>query len=165
MKRKIFLDMDGVLADFDKMAHQLSLRGRRVKDTPRAFQQLQTIPGARTGVTTLIGMGYDLFIATKAPTGRPAAYADKVRWILEHFPELQRKIIITPDKGLLGTKDDYAVDDRPWAAHLDRFKGVVFRFGDQILEEGFIGHAHVADWDKVIEAFKHERELYSVTVV
>ncbi|NIP41340.1 MAG: hypothetical protein GWO28_01170, partial [candidate division Zixibacteria bacterium] len=58
------------------------------------------------------------------------AYADKAAWVLEHLPELKRRIIITHDKGLLGDSGDYLCDDRPHKANCERFAGTLLRFVD-----------------------------------
>lgn len=73
-------------------------------------------------------MGFDVWIATKPPTGVAHAYSDKAAWVFEHLPELSHKLIITHDKGLLGDADDYLCDDRPHKANCEHFAGTVLRF-------------------------------------
>lgn len=126
--RKIFVDMDGVLVDFDKHREELGLDGDIVKAMPDAYALMDPIPGALDGIRALINLGYDVFIATKPPTGVPHAYQDKVKWIMEHIPELTRKIIITHHKGLLGGERDFLIDDRPFAAFCEEFEGTLIYF-------------------------------------
>src|ERR1044071_3029607 len=114
---RVFLDKDGVLADFDALRELLDMTGEEMKRLPGIFSLLRPIPGAIEGVRSLIGMGYDVWVATKPPTGVAHAYADKARWVLDNLPELSRKIIITHDKGMLGDEGDYLVDDRPHKAN------------------------------------------------
>ena len=71
------------------------------------------IDGAIEAVRSVIGMGYEVWVATKPPTGVHYAYSDKAAWIFKHLPELKRRLIITHDKGLLGDAGDYLCDDRP----------------------------------------------------
>jgi 5'(3')-deoxyribonucleotidase len=75
-------------------------------------------------------MGYEVWAATKPPTGVAFAYADKAQWIFDHLPELKRRIILTHDKGLLGDEGDFLIDDRPHKANCEKFRGVLIAFGE-----------------------------------
>lgn len=127
---RVFVDMDGVIVDFDafKQAHRLT--GEQVKKMVGAYRMMPPIDGAIEAVRSVIGMGYEVWLATKPPTGIPHAYADKVSWALEYLPELRRRIIITHDKGLLGDAGDYLCDDRPHKANCEAFAGTLLRFVD-----------------------------------
>lgn len=137
---RIFVDMDGVIVDFDKYKTQLLLTGDQIKKLRGAYYGMEPIPGALDAVRSLIGMGFDIWIATKPPTGISYAYSDKAEWVFRYLPELKRKLIITPDKGLLGDSGDYLCDDRPHKANCEKFPGTLLRFIDgyhwpQALEE------------------------------
>ncbi|HET8550914.1 MAG TPA: hypothetical protein VFM97_00370 [Gammaproteobacteria bacterium] len=134
---RIFADMDGVIVDFNAFAD--GRPGDVVKKLPGAYLKMQPIPGALEAVRSLIGMGYEVWIATKPPTGVPFAYADKAAWVLEHLPELKRRIIITHDKGLLGDAGDYLIDDRVHKANCKKFAGRLLPFGD------------VLNWPSILE--------------
>jgi 5'(3')-deoxyribonucleotidase len=125
---RVFVDMDGVLVDFNGYMAQKGLSGDAVKSMPGAYLDMQPLPGALAAARSLIGMGFEVWIATKAPTGITFAYADKVAWVLKYLPELKRKIIITHDKGLLGDSGDYLIDDRPHKANCEKFKGTLIKF-------------------------------------
>jgi len=129
-RRRVFVDMDGVIVDFDAFKNARGLTGEQVKCMPGAYLDMPAIPGAIAAVRSLIGMGYEVWIATKPPTGVPYAYADKAAWVLRYLPELKRRIIITHDKGLLGSDDDVLIDDRPHKANCERFAGTLIRFTD-----------------------------------
>lgn len=131
--------MDGVLADFDRLKRELGVEGEELKKIPGAYLRLEPIPGAIEGVRSLIGMGYERWVATKPPTGIPEAYADKAAWILQHLPELKRRIIITHDKGLLGDENDYLIDDRPHKANCRKFRGALIEFTNGCTWEGVLG--------------------------
>lgn len=126
---RIFVDMDGVLADFERLLKEANTTGQSIKDTPGAFLSLQPIPGALSGIRMLISMGFEVWIASKPATGRAHTYSDKAAWILQHLPELKRRIILTHDKGLLGDQRDFLIDDRPWKANCQSFRGVLVKFG------------------------------------
>lgn len=126
---RIFIDMDGVLADFDGLKQDLGVDGDTMKRMPGCYMRLQPMPDAISSVRSLIGMGYECWVATKPPTGISQAYADKAAWVLQWLPELKRHIIITHDKGLLGERGDFLVDDKLHKANCRMFKGVILEFG------------------------------------
>lgn len=151
---RIFLDMDGVLADFDRLARKLV--PDQIKDTPGAFAQMQPVDGAIAGVRSLIGMGYDVWVATKPATGRAHTYADKATWVFTHLPELKRKIVMTHDKGLLGDGGDFLVDDRPHKANCREFPGVLVAFGPtEFTCAGRVAYA--PNWAALLAYFRGRR--------
>lgn len=131
---RILLDMDGVLVDFDEYCRRMGLTPEQVKSQSGAYLVMRPVIGALEGIRKLmsiVGMyGGEVWLATKPPTGIPIAYADKVAWVLNHTPELKSRIILTHDKGMLGDEMDYLVDDRPWRANADKFRGTLIQFGD-----------------------------------
>jgi 5'(3')-deoxyribonucleotidase len=127
---RVFVDMDGVLVDFDGYIARHGITGDEAKRRPGAYLDMQPIPGAIEAVRSLIGMGFEVWVATKPPTGVSYAYSDKAQWVLDYLPELKRRIIITHDKGLLGDGGDYLCDDRPHKANCEKFAGTLFRFVD-----------------------------------
>jgi hypothetical protein len=143
---RVFVDMDGVLADFDRLKIELECTGEQLKCMPGAFDRMQPIAGAMAGVRSLIGMGYETWIATKPPTGIPHAYADKAAWVLRHLPELKRRIIMTHDKGLLGDERDFLIDDRPHKANCEKFRGVLIPFVNGV------------DWAAVLQVMRAYRD-------
>ncbi len=145
VSRRIFIDMDGVIVDFDRYRDERGLTGDQVKVMQGAYLDMPAIPGAIEAVRSLIGMGYEVWLATKPPTGVPHAYSDKAAWVFRHLPELKRRVIITHDKGLLGGPDDFLCDDRPHKANCEQFPGHLLRFVD-----GF-------HWPEALEFFREQR--------
>jgi len=125
---RIFVDMDGVIVDFDSYKDKHALTGEDTKRRQGAYLEMEPIPGALEAVHSLIGMGFEVWIATKPPTGVVFAYADKAAWVIKHLPELKRRIIITHDKGLLGEEGDFLIDDRPHKANCEKFHGTLLHF-------------------------------------
>ena len=127
---RVFVDMDGVIVDFDAYKTAKGMTGDEVKKHPGAYLEMPPIAGAIEAVRSVIGMGFEVWIATKPPTGIHYAYSDKAAWVFNHLPELKRRIIITHDKGLLGGAGDYLCDDRPHKANCEKFAGTLLRFVD-----------------------------------
>jgi glutathione S-transferase len=125
---RIFIDMDGVIVDFDGYKEKLGLTGDQIKKIPGAYLAMEPVHGAIEAVRSLIGMGYDVWVASKPPTGIAWAYADKVSWVLRYLPELKRKIILTHNKGLLGDAGDWLIDDRITKAGCAYFPGGILDF-------------------------------------
>ncbi len=126
---RIFIDMDGTSVDFDRAMLEWGLSSDTLKRMPGAFLCMQPFPGAIEGIRSLIGMGFECWMASKPPTAVPVAYADKAGWVLQFLPELKRRLILTHDKGLLGDERDYLIDDRPHKANCSRFPGTILHFG------------------------------------
>lgn len=130
LMNRVFVDMDGVIVDFDAYKTAQGLSGDEVKCQPGAYLAMPAIHGALEAVRSVIGMGFEVWIATKPPTGVTNAYSDKAAWVIQYLPELRRRIIVTHDKGLLGDSGDYLCDDRPHKANCERFSGTLLRFMD-----------------------------------
>jgi 5'(3')-deoxyribonucleotidase len=146
---KVLVDMDGVIVDFDAYKAMKGLTPDEVKRLPGAYREMPPMPGAIEAVRRLIALGCEVWIATKPPTGQAHAYADKVLWIMDHLPELQTRIIITHDKGLLGCHHDYLCDDRPHKANCEQFPGTLLAF-----VEGF-------HWAQALPLFEQWAEGFS----
>ena len=137
--------MDGVLVDFDQLLRDLGVGVEALKRMPGAFRRMRPMPGAIEGVRALIAMGFEVWVASKPVTGAPHCYAEKVEWILNHLPELKRRIILTHDKGLLGDRGNFLIDDRPQKANCYAFPGNLIVFGG------------ACNWDYVVRTLRRCR--------
>lgn len=78
----------------------------------RWFQDLPVTPGAKEGVSELLAhKDIDLWICTKPLEANDRCRDDKGLWIREHFPELEHKLILAPDKSMI--IGDVLLDDAP----------------------------------------------------
>ena len=122
-KKIIYVDMDGVISDFNKAAKQGGYTHR--PDLKVNFRDLDLMPGAQDALIKL-NKDFDIFIATTPPWSRPDVWTHKREWIGEHFPWLKRKMILTHRKDLL--IGDILIDDSRWRGQPD-FKGTWLWFG------------------------------------
>ena len=139
----IYVDMDGVIADFDRAMTELDMEPKDFKMKRGVYQTLPVAPGAKEGIQALLDMGFELHIATKIPDANPYAATEKLLWLREHFPELSVNVTITPNKGQLGNADDYLIDDRIHKAKVADFQGEVIHFGPEGKYENW---KHVVDY-------------------
>jgi 5'-nucleotidase len=126
----IFLDQDGPLADFGRAAELAGLSPQDAKMLPGFYRNLPPTPGALAAVKELhTWPGVQVFVATKIPDRNPLAATEKIQWLHEHIPDLEERIIITPNKGCLGKPGDVLVDDRKHKADAAYFPGLFIHFG------------------------------------
>ena len=122
-KKTIFIDMDGVIANFAKAAKEGGWEHRPDKHVD--YGNLEVMPGAKDALIRL-NHDFDIFIASTPPWDRPDMWGAKREWIAEHFPWLKRKLILTHRKDLL--IGDILIDDSRWRGQPD-FKGAWLWFG------------------------------------
>jgi len=137
MKKIVFIDMDGVLANFHYSAKKwyadhpdlVTMYDQNADHIHGIFRDLPIIEGALVGVHKLNDSGkYDLFIASTAPWTNPASAMDKRFWIEKHFGRMfEKRMFITHRKDLL--IGDYLIDDR-LKNGAGEFKGELLHFGE-----------------------------------
>jgi hypothetical protein len=137
MTRQLYLDCDGVLADFDKGATALLGLPPRAYEARhgigRFWQKLATAPDFYFGLP-LLPDAMDLFEAVKhlhpviltgLPRGNWAA-DQKVRWAAQHFPGTRIITTMARDKRDHAKEGDVLVDDQLRHRHLWEEVGGIF---------------------------------------
>lgn len=156
--KKIFVDMDGVLVNFQSGIDKLDEATKQeyaddgkgnshYDDVPGIFSLMDPMPGAIEGVRALKDLGYELYILSTAPWGNPSAWADKVKWVTKYLDNIfHKKVIITHCKGLLAAQEcAYLIDDRTSHGASD--------FGDHHIQFGTV---EFPDWNSVVSYFRDE---------
>jgi 5'(3')-deoxyribonucleotidase len=137
LQRQLYLDCDGVLADFDAGVRRLLGMGPQEFMDKRGvgtfWKKLALAPGFYATLP-LMADARELFdavrhldpvILTGLPRGNWAA-PQKVRWAAEHFPGTRILTVMAVDKRNHCTEGDVLVDDTPRHRHLWEGAGGVF---------------------------------------
>ena len=156
-KEIIYIDMDGVLANFGKAKRWHFENNPDLEDIfkrspdliPGIFKDLEPIDQAIDSVFKLHDTGnFELFIATTSPWGNPEAAMHKRLWVEKHFDDLfHKKMFITHRKSLL--LGDYLIDDRTDTDAVD-FTGELLSFGWNYKQEKWNPYP---TWQSVLERF------------
>lgn len=127
----VFIDLDGVLADYDTLAAQYGFKPHEGagQQIPGFYLAIKPFPGAVEFVDAVEDLlPGSVRFCTACSVNRPEAWGEKVQWILKHFNKYQDRLTITRDKSSCGTQWDYLVDDQPTWAGASEFPGRVFYF-------------------------------------
>lgn len=116
MKPIIYIDMDDTTASFigDPRHDWIPIEPTYI-DYPAMhkegfFRDLKPIDGAIENIKKLIASDlFEIYILSVPLYTNPHSYKEKAEWIIEHLPELSKRIILTQDKSLL--KGNYLIDD------------------------------------------------------
>lgn len=143
MKKRVFVDMDNVLVDFqsglDQQSEQtLRQYAGRLDEIPGLFGKMKPLTGAIDAVHQL-NEHYDLFILSTAPWNNPSAWSDKVTWVAKYLDDIfHKRMVITHRKDLC--HGDYLIDDRG--------KNGTSEFSGEWIE---FGSVKFPDWQSVLD--------------
>jgi 5'-nucleotidase len=158
-KKILYLDMDGVIADFDKAIKSFNpdlhtscnfpdpeARSAAVdkicEENPNIFHSLPPVEGAIEATKELFEL-FEVYFLSTAMWNVPESFTGKRIWLEKHFGELAKKrLILTHRKDLV--VGDYLVDDR-LKNGADKFSGKHIHFGTTVYP----------DWSIVLPLLKH----------
>jgi len=131
----IYVDLDGVVADFDKGKSDHPLGGvtpyiGRPDKLPGVYENLDPITDAIESVNKLLNDSrFDVYFLSTAPWDNPEAWMHKRLWVAKHFNEklIRKRLILCHHKQLL--IGDYLIDDRRFNG-ASEFKGEWIHFGN-----------------------------------
>lgn len=120
MKKILYIDMDGVLVDFEGKVAQFpkevqEKNAGKFKRMDGFFSTLEPFPNAIESFRFL-ATKFDTYILSTAPWQNPSAWSDKLLWIQRYFGIAEegnlayKRLILTHNKNL--NSGDYLIDDR-----------------------------------------------------
>lgn len=149
-KKRVFVDMDNVLVDFESGLAQVSEEVKqeyegRLDEIPGLFGLMKPMPGAIDAMHEL-QKHYDLFILSTAPWKNPSAWSDKVAWVTKYLDDVfHKRMVITHRKDLC--QGDFLIDDRG--------KNGTSEFAGEWIE---FGYERFPDWNSVLDYLKTEEQ-------
>lgn len=137
-KKILYIDMDGVVADFEKGIKQYlpewdsNLHGDKTDEicgsVNNFFLDLHPIEGAIDAINKL-SIKYETYFLSAAMWNVPQSFTEKRLWIEKHFgSSFRKRLILTHRKDL--NIGDYLIDDRTSHGAGD-FKGKHIHFGKE----------------------------------
>lgn len=153
MKTPIFVDMDGVLADFHKSplfekGDELVLNPPRMYEK-RFFETLPVIDGALWGVRELMNLeDAEVHILSSPVLYTHYSYSEKASWIAKYFPELTDRLNLSQNKEFYSKVGRILIDDygKKWRQKWESGGGIFYHFDHDI--------PHREMWEKTVKDIK-----------
>jgi 5'(3')-deoxyribonucleotidase len=134
-KKIVYIDLDGVLADYESRKIVTTERERNGKGF---FESLEPIIYAAWAFKVL-NEYFDVYILSTAPWSNIHSWTEKRVWVDKHLGELAyKKLILSHNKGLL--KGHFIIDDRT-VNGVSEFEGEHIHFGSE----------KFPDWETIVK--------------
>lgn len=127
----IFVDIDGVLGDFDKEALKYPHLhpSAACREIDGFYTNLDVFQGAIEFINRLEQLfPGKIYFCSAAVIERPNCWTEKAAWIKEKFPSFADRLILCRSKQAIGAPGDILIDDHPKWNGTDKFRGRVIPF-------------------------------------
>ncbi len=142
MKKILYIDLDGVAADFEKKMAEIAPhiflgdgpdyeeRSKMVDEVVKIhhtmFEELEPMENAIESINILMGH-FDVYFLSTPMWAVPESFSGKRRWVEQHFGDsIKKRLILTHRKDLV--IGDFLIDDR-LKNGAENFKGYHIHFG------------------------------------
>lgn len=131
MSKRIYVDMDGVLVDFESGISALSPEDKiryknRYDAAPEIFDLMVPMPGALEAFAWLQEY-FDVYILSTPPWRNPQAWTSKRMWVGKYLGKsANKRLILSHNKHLCS--GDFLIDDRKTNG-AGEFEGELIQFG------------------------------------
>jgi 5'(3')-deoxyribonucleotidase len=132
VKKRLFIDLDGVVANADKKHEEYKLSCPE-QPYPQSqfgfFFDLELIENSKHVIMQLL-LKYDIWFLTAPSYKNPYSYTEKAAWVKKHFGEVMlEKLIFCSDKSIC--QGEYLIDDNYYGRGQNKFKGELILFGSK----------------------------------
>ena len=141
--KRIYVDMDGVLVNFqsgiDKLSpEELEKYKGHYDDCPGIFSKMDPMPDAINSFNR-ISKDFDVYILSTASWDNSTSWSDKLLWVRKYLePAAHKRLILSHHKNLLN--GDILIDDRTVHGAAE-FNGSFIQFGTE----------RYPDWNAVLK--------------
>lgn len=148
MKRILYVDMDGVLVNFESAfphfsADMIKLHEGRLDEIPGIFGFMEPMMGALEAYHEL-ALIFDTYILSTSPWDNPSAWSDKLLWVKRYLGSVAyKRLIISHHKNL--NRGDFLIDDRRKNG-ADNFQGELILYGS----------AAFPNWEKICQYLRQK---------
>ena len=143
MKKILYIDMDGVLVDFDSAKKHYSKEfinkyKYNLDEIDGFFSKMIPMENAIESFNKLCDV-FDVYILSTASYNNPSAWSDKLVWVKKYLGDkAHKRLILSHNKHL--NVGDYLIDDR-LKNGADKFTGELIHFGKEKFK----------NWNDIIE--------------
>lgn len=132
MPKIVYVDMDGVIADFNIKAKEFpanlsSIEFDSLLNIKGFFLELPPIKDAIESIG-ILDLYFEVYILSTAPWNAPNGWTEKRLWIGKYLPRFEKRLILSHRKDLV--VGDYLIDDRTKNG-AENFRGEFIHFGTE----------------------------------